>query len=311
MDINSINKKYKITKIIALIEVLIVFIIFVLFYLTREVNVKRILYIPKGNTNYTIKYLHNRGYDISMVDKIFIRMFGYPQAGWIDLKEEKMTKLDFLRKLTNSKAALVKVMIIPGETNYFIYKQISKKLKIPNMSCNIDEGFIKPDTYYLPLGMKKEDVCKLLYNISLNWHKEINKKVFGVWNYKKYKRYLIIASIIQKEAANTKEMKYVSAVIYNRLKKGMPLQMDGSLNYGKYSHTKITAKRLRTDKSRYNTYLYKGLPPEPVCVVSKEAILAAIFPAKVNYLYFYKCGKTHAFATTYQQHVRNIKRCSK
>jgi len=311
MDIKKAIKRIKPVNVIAAIEVLLLLIIFILFYLTREVDVKQIIYIPKGNTNYTIKYLNQQGYDISKIDKIFIRMFGYPQAGWIDLKEEKMSKLDFLYRLTKSKAALTKVTIIPGETNYFIYKQISKKLKIPKMYCNIDEGFIKPDTYYLPIGMKREDVCKLLYDISLNWHQEIAKKVFGVWNYKKYKRYLIIASIIQKEAANKDEMKYVSAVIYNRLKKGMPLQMDGSLNYGKYSHTPITPKRLRTDKSKYNTYLYKGLPPEPVCVVSKEAILAAIFPAKVKYLYFYKCGKRHLFSTTYTQHVKNIRRCKK
>ncbi|NPA87800.1 endolytic transglycosylase MltG [Caminibacter pacificus] len=312
MDIKTANEKYKITKIIALIEALLLFIIFILFYLTREVNVKRIIYVPKGNTNYTIKYLHNRGYDISYIDKIFIRMFGYPQAGWIDLKSTRMTKLDFLYRLTKSKAALAKVMIIPGETNYFIYKQIEKKLKIKNMYCpNIEEGFIKPDTYYLPIGMKREDLCKLLYDVSLKWHKDISKKIFGVWNYKRYEKYLIIASIIQKEAANTNEMKYVSAVIYNRLKKGMPLQMDGSLNYGKYSHTPITAKRIKTDKSRYNTYKYKGLPPKPVCVVSKEAIIAAIFPAKVKYLYFYKCGNHHLFATSYKAHVNNIRRCKK
>jgi UPF0755 protein len=311
MEIKKAIKKINPVNVIAAIEVLLVFIIFILFYLTREVNVKRIVYVPKGNTNYTIKYLQHEGYDISKIDKIFIRIFGYPQAGWIDLKEERMSKLDFLYRLTKSKAALTKVIIIPGETNYFIYKQISKKLKIPKMYCNIDEGFIKPDTYYLPIGMKREDVCSLLKEVSLKWHQDIAKKVFGVWNYKKYKRYLIIASIIQKEAANKDEMKYVSAVIYNRLKKSMPLQMDGSLNYGKYSHTPITPKRLRTDKSRYNTYLYKGLPPEPVCVVSKDAILAAIFPAKVKFLYFYKCGKRHLFSTNYAQHVNNIRRCKK
>jgi len=312
MEIKTAKVKYIATKIIAFFEALLVFIIFILFYLTRDVEVKRIVYIPKGNTNYTIKYLQNRGFDINKFDKSFIRLFGYPQAGWIDLKENRMTKLDFLYRLTKSKAALTKVVIIPGETNYFIYKQISKKLKIDNMYCpNIDEGFIKPDTYYLPIGMKRKDVCKLLYDVSLAWHKKLSEKIFGVWNYNKYKKYLIIASIIQKEAANKDEMKYVSAVIYNRLKIGMPLQMDGSLNYGKYSHTPITPQRLKEDNTRYNTYKFKGLPPKPVCVVSKEAIIAAIFPAKVKYLYFYKCGKRHLFATTYSKHVYNIKHCKR
>jgi len=222
-----------------------------------------------------------------------------------------MTKLDFLYKLTNSKAALTKIVIIPGETNYFIYKQIEKKLKTPHFKCNIEEGFIKPDTYYLPIGMEKDRVCKYLYENSLRWHKNISKKFLGVWNYRLYKQKLIIASIIQKEAANVKEMPIISAIIYNRLKKGMKLQMDGSLNYGKFSHSKVTSKRLKNDSSRYNTYKYKGLPPHPVCVVSKEAIKAAFFPAKVNYFYFVKCGKNHLFSVSYDKHLKNIRKCTK
>ena len=234
---------------------------------------------------------------------------GYPQAGWIDLKREKFTKADFLYALTHNKAALRNIKIIPGETNYFIFKQIGKKLKIKNFYCKIDEGFIKPDTYRLPIGMKRKNVCKFLYKESLNWHKNLSKKFFGIWDYKNYKKYLIIASIIQKEAADTNEMKYISAVIYNRLKKHMKLQMDGSLNYGKYSHQKVTPQRIREDKSIYNTYKYYGLPKKPVCVVSKKAIIAAIFPAKVKYLYFVKCGNHHLFANTYKSHLKNIRNC--
>jgi len=301
--------KYIITKIIAAVEVLAVFFIFILFYLTREVDTKKIIYIPKGNTNYTIKYLQNRGEDIAIFDKPIIRFFGYPQAGWINLKATHLTKGDFLYRLTHNKAALAKIMIIPGETNYFIYKQISKKLKIKNFHCDIDEGFLAPNTYYLPIGMQKNRVCKYLYTKSLLFHKKLAKRFLGVWNYQNYKKFLTIASIIQKEAGNFKEMKLVSAVIYNRLKKHMKLQMDGTLNYGKYSHLKVTPRRIRRDKSFYNTYKHFGLPKEPVCVVSKKAIIAAIFPAKVNYLYFVRCGKRHIFSANYEKHLQNIKKC--
>ena len=303
------NKKYVITKIIAAIEVLLVLSIFFLFYFTHKVESKRVIYIPKGNTNYTIKALQKRGFDITDFDKLIIKIMGYPQAGWVDLKGEVFTKGDFLYRLTHYKAALRDIKIIPGETNYFIYKQIGKKLKIDNFYCSIDEGFIKPDTYKLPIGMRRDEVCKYLYNVSLKWHKNLSKKFFGVWNYKTYKKYLVIASIIQKEAANKEEMKFISAVIYNRLKKHMKLQMDGALNYGRYSHSPVTSKRIRSDKSFYNTYKYYGLPKEPVCVVSKEAIIASIFPAKVKYLYFVKCGKHHVFSTSYKGHLRNIRKC--
>ena len=305
------KKVYIVTKIIAFVEVLTVLTIFILFYLTRPVYTKRVIFIPKGNTNYTIKFLQNRGFDISKIDKIFIIFMGYPQAGWVDLKNNKMTKADFLYRLTHNKAALKNILIIPGETNYFIYKEISKKLKIPGFYRNIDEGFIKPDTYRLPIGMRRKDVCNFLYEQSLKWHKSIAKRIFGIFNYRTYKKYLIIASIIQKEAANEYEMKYISAVIWNRLKKHMKLQMDGSLNYGIYSHQNITAQRIKTDNSTYNTYKHYGLPDKPVCVVSQNAIIAAIFPAKVNYLYFVKCGKHQLFSSTYKAHLNNIHKCLK
>jgi UPF0755 protein len=305
------NKNSIIVKIIAFIEALLVFTIFILFYLTREVNTHRVIYIPSGSVNYTIKTLQKSAYNVGLIDKIFLYLLGSPQAGWIDLKSERLTKLDFLYKLTTSKAALVKVTIIPGETTYYVYKLLEKKLKIKNIDCGFDEGFLKPDTYFLPLGMKKSRICDYLKNKSLKYHKEIAKKIFGKFEYDKYKKYLIISSIIQKEAANVNEMKKISSVIYNRLKNYMKLQMDGSLNYGKYSHQKITSKRIKSDKTKYNTYKYYGLPPSPVCIPSTEAIIAAIFPDKNNYLYFVKCGKTHKFATNYRQHLRNIKRCSR
>jgi len=308
-EINKMNKKRIIVNIIAFIELLLVFTIFVLFYLTQSVKTYRVIFIPNGSVNYTINSLQKRGYNVDFIDKIVLFLMGEPQAGWIDLKKEKLTKFDFLYKLTVSKAALVKVTIIPGETTYYIYKILEKKLKIPHINCGFEEGFLKPDTYFLPIGMKKKRVCNYLKQKSLAYHRQISTKIFGKYEYDKYKRYLIIASIIQKEAASVDEMKKISSVIYNRIKKHMKLQMDGSLNYGKYSHEKITPKRIKTDKSRFNTYKYYGLPEEAVCIPSREAIIAAIFPEKTKYLYFVKCNKRHLFATSYKRHLRNIRSC--
>jgi len=298
-------------RIIDFIELFLVLTIFYLFYLTRPVVTNRVIYIPNGSINYTINYLLKNNFNVGILDKFTLLFIGSPQAGWIDLKSTRMSKLDFLYKLTTSKAALTKVTIIPGETTYFVYKLLAKKLKLKYINCGFDEGFLKPDTYFLPIGMKKQRICKYLYIKSLNYHKNISKKIFGKFEYDKYKKYLIIASIIQKEAANVNEMKKISSVIYNRLKKHMKLQMDGSLNYGIYSHQVITHNRIQSDYSKYNTYKYFGLPPEPVCIPSTEAILAAIFPDKTKYLYFVKCGKRQIFTSSYKQHLRNIKKCIK
>jgi UPF0755 protein len=234
---------------------------------------------------------------------------GNLQSGWIDLKKTKMTKFDFLYKLTHSKAPLKKITIIPGETDYFIYKQIGEKMGIKNLKClNIPEGFLYPNTYFLPYGFSKNEICNYLYNISLKKHKNLSKRIFGYWNFKKYYFYLRIASIIQKEAKNQNDMKLVSSVIYNRLKKKMKLQMDGTLNYGKYSHTKITPHMIKSDKTQFNTYKYFGLPPKPICVVSQQAIISAIFPAETDYLYFVKVNGTHKFTKSYKEHLKSVKK---
>ncbi|NOR56369.1 MAG: aminodeoxychorismate lyase, partial [Sulfurovum sp.] len=114
--------------------------------------------------------------------------------------------------------------------------------------------------------------------------------------------------IIQKEAASEEEMPLVSSVIYNRLNKGMRLQMDGTLNYGKYSHMKVTPERIKNDETKFNTYKHKGLPSSPIGAVSLSAILAAIKPAKTDYLYFMKNKEgVHDFSKSYKTHRKNIR----
>jgi UPF0755 protein len=142
--------------------------------------------------------------------------------------------------------------------------------------------------------------------------KALSQKLFATYNEKKWFHYVSMASVIQKESANVQEMPIVSSVIYNRIKIGMHLQMDGTLNYGKYSHVKVTAKRIKEDMSSYNTYKYAGVPSDPVCNVSFDAIKAAVFPEKTDYLYFMKNKSgVHDFSRNYSTHLKNIRRATK
>ena len=125
-----------------------------------------------------------------------------------------------------------------------------------------------PNTYKIPIGISERHLAFYLVNSSKKAQSEISNKIFGEYSEKKWFKILTIASIIQKEAANDAEMPLVASVIYNRLNKGMRLQMDGTLNYGIYSHDVITAERIRSDMSEFNTYLNDGIPPSPVCSVS-------------------------------------------
>ncbi|MBA1432381.1 MAG: endolytic transglycosylase MltG [Epsilonproteobacteria bacterium] len=299
--------------------ILIIFISFI-YYLSQPIETPKVLYIPQGSINQIITQLQQKNYDVSKLDAFVLRFIGSPQSGWINMGSTRNSRADFLYKLTTAKAALRNVTLIPGETTHVFLNQLANNLHLSRQKLQkefdkqspIAEGVFVPNTYKIPIGISEKDLIALLLKVSLKKMRAMSVKIFGSYNEKKWFRYVTIASLIQKEAANNKEMPLVSSVIYNRLKKGMKLQMDGSLNYGKYSHIKVTAKRIKNDRSRYNTYTHKGLPALPVCNVSMEALRAAIFPAKSNYLYFMKSKNgTHDFTCNYSTHLHNIRRATK
>jgi len=252
---------------------------------------------------------------LSVLDEYMLRLIGVPQHGWINIGDTKLSRADFLYALTHSKAHTVDIMLIPGETTIMFFEQIAKKLHLDSEKLYklflyyspIKEGVLIPETYSLPYEISEGQAVKLLLQRSIKLHRERSYKIFGEYLEKKWFQYVTIASIIEKEAASKDEMPIISSVIYNRLKKRMRLQMDGTLNYGKYSHLKVTAKRIKSDKSTFNTYKYAGIPPSPVCNVSFDAIKAAIYPKKTKYLYFVK-GKNgkHSFNRYYNSHLRYI-----
>jgi len=313
-------KDKKLTIIEYVVEIILILILSFMYYLIQPIKTPKVLYIPKGSINQIISQLQQRNYDVCKLDALILRFIGSPQSGWINMASTYNTKADFLYKLTTAKAALRDITLIPGETTYIFLDQLAKNLGLDREKLQkefekqspVKEGLFVPNTYKIPLGLTEKELISLLLKISMKKMKDMSIKIFGTYNEKKWFRYVTIASIIQKESANNKEMPIVSSVIYNRLKKGMKLQMDGTLNYGKYSHLKVTPKRIRNDKTLYNTYTHKGIPTQPVCNVSSEAIMAAIFPAKTNYLYFMKSKNgTHDFTCNYSTHLRNIKRATK
>ncbi|SHJ71428.1 endolytic transglycosylase MltG [Tepidibacter formicigenes] len=170
------------------------------------------------------------------------------------------------------------------------------------------EGYLFPDTYYIPIKAKEEKIIDIMF-------KRFNE-IFSE-EYKKRSEELdmsindiiTIASLIEKEAANDKERSRISGVIYNRLKKGMPLQIDASVIYGitkgKKNISRLTYKDLKIE-SDYNTYLHKGLPPGPIASPGEASIKAALYPEKHDYLYYVLGENGHIFSKTYKEHLKNI-----
>jgi uncharacterized YceG family protein len=123
---------------------------------------------------------------------------------------------------------------------------------------------------------------------------------------------LILASIIEKETGIKTERELVSSVFTNRLKIGMRLQTDPTVIYavtnGKMNLERALLKKDLTYDSPYNTYVYNGLPPTPICSPGIDAINAATNPSDTKYLYFVADGKTggHRFATNLKEHNKNV-----
>lgn len=283
-----------------------------MFYLLQPVQTERVLNLPKGSLPKIITYLNENGGHYNKLDSLFIRLLGQPQSGFIDMKAEVLPKGAFFKALVSSKAATKDVTLIPGETMYFFIRILADTFNLSPESLQIaydkyfpyPDGMIFPDTYSLPVGIDSDELMKLLYDISIKRHEQNAIRLLGAYNQEEWFKNVSIASVVQKEAANNEEMPIVAAVVFNRLEKNMPLQMDGSLNYGQYSHSKVTPERIRNDDTPYNTYRNKGVPPYPAGSVSIQAIEAVLNPAKVDYLYFVRDRSTgtHKFSKTYEEH---------
>lgn len=313
-------KDKAVTIINLLFDMILITVLSLMYYLNQHVNSPKIIYVSKGSINKIITQMQSNNYSVSKIDALLLRLIGSPQSGWINIGSTLNTRGDFLYKLTTAKAALQNVTLIPGETTYIFLNQLSAELGLDremlqreyDLQAKYPEGMFAPDTYSIPIGISEKLLMKILLGESFAYMKKLSMKVFGTYSEKKWLQIVTIASIVQKESANKEEMPLVSSVIHNRLKLGMKLQMDGTLNYGQYSHVKVTPSRIKEDTTIYNTYLHKGIPEFPVCNVSVDAIKAAIFPTKSDYLYFMKSKDgTHDFSRNYSTHLGNIERATK
>jgi UPF0755 protein len=245
-------------------------------YLFSTVTSPKIVYIPQGSVFKSIAHLQSEGVNVHLIDAFILRLMGAPQKGWIDIKEEKMSRYEYLYQLTIAKASTREITLIPGETTVVFLQQIADQLlldvnllqKAYDKYAVYKEGNFVPDTYSIPNDINEE---KLIIHLLAESEKKMKiwaDEYHTPYDKDKWLQIVTKASVIQKEAASEEDMPFVSSVIDNRIKKGMRLQMDGSLNYGEYSHQKVTAKRIRTDTTPYNTYkipyvMYQKKPSMP------------------------------------------------
>jgi UPF0755 protein len=170
------------------------------------------------------------------------------------------------------------------------------------------EGYLFPSTYLVPVGAAPDRVARVLtdqFFRELPPNAESKARALGLT----VPQVITIASLIEREAQADDERPLMAGVYYNRLRAGMPLEVDATIEYVfPEHHTVITRRDLEID-SPYNTYRHTGLPPTPIANPGKASIDAAFAPVHSQYLYYvYKGNGHHAFAKTLEEHNANVER---
>lgn len=229
------------------------------------------------------------------------------------LLEKDMSLKDILQKLTSGKVIMHQLTLPEGLTTVQMLALIEQNEFLSgNISENVSEGEMLPETYTYAKGESKNSIVR---KAKADMQKALNKawenRAEGLPLKDKFEL-LVLASIIEKETGVNAERGKVSSVFINRLNIDMPLQTDPTVIYaitlGKSDLGRtLKHKDLEID-SPYNTYLYKGLPPTPICNPGLKAIEAAANPENTPYLYFVADGNGgHRFGKTLSEHNANIR----
>lgn len=171
------------------------------------------------------------------------------------------------------------------------------------------EGYLFPDTYRITKGSSESSIINMMLKRFEKEIKDLNYKDRAGKLGLTLHQAVTIASMIEREAKIDQEKPLIAGVIYNRMKRGMPLQIDATVQYALGEvKPKIYYKDLEID-SPYNTYKINGLPPGPIAMPGRSSLLAAVNPAQTEYLYYVaKPDGSHAFATTLAEHRANKER---
>ena len=305
-------------------DLLVIIALSLAFYLSTPIMPPKTIMIEKGIEKDKLLESIENEHTLSFVviDKTLFSLLSPLRYGEVRFNPKKIyTRADFLLQLTKAKVPLYRITLIPGMNKEQFFDHIADTLEVNatklhqfyNKHALYKEGAILADTYLAPKGMDEESLILFLLKQSQKRFEKLSKEYFSDFNQSRWQRIITVASIIQKEAANKEEMPIIASVIYNRLKKKMKLQMDGTLNYGRFSHTKVTPNRIKEDNSPFNTYKHHGLPPYPVGSVEIAAIKAALDPAKTDYLYFVRDKKQggHIFTKSYKEHLEAIRQSNR
>jgi peptidoglycan lytic transglycosylase G len=167
------------------------------------------------------------------------------------------------------------------------------------------EGYLYPDTYHFGRGLSS----MMVIDVMVRRFKEVYARFLEIAERSgmTMEKVVTLASIVEKETGLGKERPLIASVFLNRLNKRMRLESDPTVIYGLKDFGGNLQRRHLVQKTPYNTYVIRGLPPGPIANPGQEAIKAVLYPAKSNYLYFVsKNDGSHYFSKTLSEHNRAV-----
>lgn len=261
--------------------------------------------------------------------KLYAKLIGLDQhlqvGEYCFNQQTSVSRLIF--QLKQGRRELHKFTIVDGWTYSEIIKQLDKApiLKTSShlndpvfvaeslkLERNSLEGNFYPSTYYYAYPDTAIDVLAQAYMLMQKKITYFYAQCEDKLSVSSPEILLIMASIIQKEAHDPEEQRIIAGIINNRLKRHMKLQIDATVLYGlnRYAlnNMSLSKQDLHAD-TPYNTYLYLGLPPTPICMPGDTAFYAVAHPHASSYLYYVsKKNGTHQFSETLEEHNKAVDR---
>lgn len=192
----------------------------------------------------------------------------------------------------------------PGSTRKSLGKAA---LKLPSQAGGNPEGYLFPATYPIREGATPESLIQAMVDAANDKYGGAPVAAGAQRNAMNLYQAVTVASIVQAEAATQADMGKVARVILNRLARGMPLQVDSTINYALNHDALRTGQDGTQTESPYDSYQRMGLPPTPIDNPGEDAMRAALNPTPGDWLYFVtvKPGDTR-FTSDYDEHLRNV-----
>ncbi len=290
---------------------------------------KRIIAIPSGDSSRMIaERLEQQGAIASqtlflakfMSDNAIARLSGgrekHLKAGDYEISPGASVE-QIIAKLTEGRSLLYAVTLPEGLTSYEIVRRLLNDANLSGEVAQVPaEGSLLPETFKVPRSTSRAQVLALLRKeqesfLEAQWETRAPDLPFSTKH-----EALVLASIVEKESGPRDDPAEVAGVFVNRLRKGMRLQSDPTILYGKFGPEVAWGSKIyRSDiqkKTAYNTYQINGLPPTPICNPGRRAIAAVLRPAKTDYLYFVADGRGgHIYSKTLQEHEQAVRQWRK